>query len=154
MAEWIEPVIDRTSADVERLITLLEIGWEHMTTEERYEFSKDIKGALNRSDLERIKNNVTVIGDLLLLELINPNIPEIPTYTYYRELLQDITMIRNTHFYRQDTPQVPTGQLNTYDKWNDIEKILLDAYELILLTITSYSYTGQELYAGDIIPVL
>lgn len=46
-----------------------------------------------------------------------------------------------------NTPQTPSMPVNTYQKMNDIEKILDDVYG-ILLNNFNY-YCGSEIYAGD-----
>lgn len=46
-----------------------------------------------------------------------------------------------------DTPKTPSMPVNTYQKMNDIEKILDDVYG-ILLNNFNY-YCGSEIYAGD-----
>ena len=52
----------------------------------------------------------------------------------------------------QTTPAVPSHPLNTFQKWNDIERILYDVHDLVL--IIDYDRSGVELYAGQAIGVM
>ena len=66
---WKNAVTDRTQSDVERVLELLKKGWHSFTEEEKETWQKGLKGALNRSDLERIQNNVQLLSDVLELDL-------------------------------------------------------------------------------------
>lgn len=144
---WKNAVTDRTQSDVERVLELLKKGWQSFTYEEKEAWRKGLKGALNRADLERIQNNVQLLSDVLELNLVVEDIPEIPKANFYNTLAVNVEAIRNAYCIHSDTPPTPQAPLNTYQKWNDIEKILLDVYE-ILLSNFSY-YCGNEIYAGD-----
>lgn len=144
---WKNAVTDRTQSDVERVLELLKKGWQSFTHEEKETWQKGFKGALNRSDLERIQNNVQLLSDVLELDLVVEEIPEIPKTNFYSALLTNVEAIRGAYCIHTDTPPTPAAPLNTFQKWNDIEKILLDVYE-ILMNNFSY-YCGSEIYAGD-----
>lgn len=169
--EWREPITDRTQADIDHLRTLQQIGWQHMTQAQREEFKQDMKGALNRGDLERIASNIQIMldklnilhldkqtpstnlypGSTLLPRTYQPvsneyEVPEIPTQSYYYTL-ENVLWIIRTCRYAEDTPWVPEHDWNTYDKWNDIETIIGTAYERY--NIQYYMYSGTELYAGE-----
>lgn len=144
---WKNAVTDRTQSDVERVLELLKKGWQSFTHEEKETWQKGLKGALNRADLERIQNNVQLLSDVLELDLVVEEIPEIPKVNFYNALAENVEAIRGAYCIHSDTPLTPQAPLNTYQKWNDIEKILMDVYE-ILLNNFSY-YCGNEIYAGD-----
>ena len=129
---WFVFVHDRTQEDVLRVARLNDkyLNLE-ITKEERDEWLAGIKGALNASDLQRIEWNTRLIGELELLRLTlsvreweRPDIPRVSDFT---RLLDNVRQIRESGMTLPDTPQVPEHPLNTYQKWNDIEKILHDA---------------------------
>lgn len=64
-----------------------------------------------------------------------------------RSVINNTEVIRNAYMIHGDTPQTPSMPVNTYQKMNDIEKILDDVYG-ILLNNFNY-YCGSEIYAGD-----
>ena len=144
---WKNAVTDRTQSDVERVLELLKKGWQSFTHEEKETWQNGLKGALNRADLERIQNNVQLLSDVLELDLVVEDIPEIPMADFYNTLAANVEAIRGAYCIHADTPPTPPAPLNTFQKWNDIEKILLDVYE-ILMNNFSY-YCGGEIYAGD-----
>lgn len=144
---WKNAVTDRTQSDVERVLELLKKGWQSFTQEEKAAWQNGLKGALNKADLERIQNNIQLLSDVLELDLVVDAIPDIPTVNFYDALTRNVETIRGAYCIHSDTPPTPNAPLNTYQKWNDIEKILLDVYE-ILLNNFSY-YCGNEIYAGD-----
>lgn len=70
-----------------------------------------------------------------------------PTESVYEELLNNVEEIRNAHIGYSTTPPVPVHPLNTYQKWNQIERILSDVYAILLNNF--HYYCGSEIYAGD-----
>ena len=144
---WKNAVTDRSQSDVEHAMELLKKGWQSFSQEEKEEWQDGLKGALNRADLERIQNNIQLLSDVLELDLAVEAIPDIPKINFYNTLVQNVEVIRGAYCIHSNTPSTPNAPLNTYQKWNDIEKILLDVYE-ILLNNFSY-YCGNEIYAGD-----
>ncbi len=49
-----ELIYDRTIADVNHVLTLIQKGYDGMTEAEKIEWNSDLKGALNASDLNRV----------------------------------------------------------------------------------------------------
>lgn len=145
---WIDAVFDRTQADVDRAVYLTsKETFNDLTDEEKAEFMGDLKGALNRSDLERIKNNIELLNEVLELKSTVSDIPELPKAPYYQELIKNVTAIRDAASVKKTTPVVPSEPLNTFQKWNDIELILWDVYDI--LTNNFHYYAGEQLFAGD-----
>ena len=144
---WVDAVTDRSSRDVERVKELLEKGYKYFTAEEREEWSGDMKGALNTSDLIRIQNNVQLLSDVLEIDLMVFDVPDLPDVVFYNQMIENVEAIRNAYCIHVNTPKTPEAPLNTYTKWNDIEKILLDVYEILLNNF--HYYCGNEIYAGD-----
>lgn len=181
LTEWIEPVTDRTQSDVDRLQYLLAIPYSDLTAEQKTELAQDSKGALNKSDLNRILNDIALLYEsfgFTRLKHLSPStqlvpsvglvpglvefmpddtrfyrvIPEIPRVSFYQQLLDAIILLRNTLYIYQSTPLVPQQALNTFQKWNDIEQILYDIHDLVM--IVDYDRSGNELYAGQAIGVI
>lgn len=147
MLIWMQPVTDRSQSDVDRVLELLQKGWDNFNTDEKTEWMAGIKGALNLSDMQRIQNNTQLLSDVLELDLDVADIPEPPNETFFTSVLNNTEIIRNAYMIHSDTPQTPSMPVNTYQKLNDIEKILADVYG-ILLNNFNY-YCGTEIYAGD-----
>lgn len=150
MIVWNDAVTDRTSYDTSRVIELTnKIKNNTITQEEMTEWLAGLKGALNKSDLERIENNVQLLSDVLELDLPTyvDNIPDLPDESYYLNLVNNVQALRESAYIRRTTPQTPQQPINTYTKWNDIEKILQDIFEI--LHNNFYYYCGSEIYAGE-----
>lgn len=154
MKEWIEPVVDRTKEDVEKASRLFVSGWGAMNDSEKRVWISGLKGALNTSDLERISNNVQVLADKLHLELENvyEHVPVFLTEAYFLNLGENVKRIRDLKIAHDDTPYLPKAPYNTYEKINNIEKILKDAYDI--LSDNFNYFAGTEIYSGDTIGFL
>lgn len=151
--EYILPVFvfDRTQADIDRVKELRRIGWQNMTSTQRKEWISGLKGCLNTSDLKRIENDIYVIAQLLDVDVQTnkDNLPELPDSIYFARVLENVQILRNIGYLHGDTPEVPVQPLNTYQKWNDIERILHDIYWIYNANNSCYAYCGTELYAGS-----
>lgn len=147
MLLWIETITDRKASDIERVRELLVKEWKNFSEEEKEEWRAGMKGCLNRSDLERIQNNIQLLADVLELGIATKDIPEIPSKPFYDEILINVEAIRNAYCIHSDTPNTPSEPLNSFQKWNDIEKILADVHEILLNNF--FYYCGNELYAGE-----
>lgn len=145
--EWEKAITDRTEEDVKRVLEMLKKGWNNFDTKEKEEWMSGCKGAVNDTDLERIRNNIQLMSDVLGLDLETVQTPAIVTDKYFLLLIENVKSIRSAYSIHSTTPEVPKEPLNTFEKWNDIEKILQDVYEIILNNF-SY-YCGNEIYAGD-----
>jgi len=81
---WIEPIWQRTQADVNYAIDLNnrinDRGWSNITPEERTKWASGLIGCLNASDLNRIEIDTAFIRDLLLQHGYSTGITEIRTY--------------------------------------------------------------------------
>ena len=78
--------------------------------------------------------------------------PELPTVTFYNNLITVVAYLRGTGMLKNGTPSVPSHPLNTYDKWNAIEQIIKDVYEQAGIQVTHYA--GDDVYAGENIGLL
>lgn len=147
MLLWQTPIIDRTQADIDRVNALKGIPWEKMTLEQRREWTSGLKGCLNEKDFERIEGNIHILSDVLELGLMTceGNIPYIPNMTYWANLLSNIEKIREAYSVHPDTPKVPEMPINIFEKVNNIEKILLDVYEIIMTNFYYLSIDGFKM---------
>lgn len=145
---WIPPVTDRTQGDVEYAQNLIAAGWENLTAVQRLEYLAGLKGCLNVSDLSRIENNIQILTDVL--ELGNTShvedVPDFPTDAYFSDMRSNVSAIREAYCIHAGTPTVPELPYNTWQKFNAIEQILADVYEVLSAQFTYY--TG-EIYSGE-----
>lgn len=158
--EYVLPffVYDRTQADVDRVKYLNEQYLKRTITEdEKQEWNTGIngkfglKGAFNLSDIKRNENNCKIIGELVSAPVIIKewNYGDIPRVSDYSRIRENVQKIRSSFITYFDTPDVPAHPLNTYQKWNDIERILHDVYYIYVRLKNSYYYCGTEMYAGE-----
>ena len=153
-------ITDRTQADFERWRTLRDKGFDNMTEEERAEFSGDMKGAYNASDLNRVgaalnylRDRLTAAGYLFQSSFSareNWAVGEIPTSEQFTYYLRAVETIRAAMSRKTTTPQTPAdvGALD-FQGANDIERILLDIEELINKMLAARHFFG-DLYSGEI----
>ena len=146
---WIEPIYDRTEQDVLHVKRLIEdIKSGIATPQEIVEYSTDLKGAINTSDLQRILGNIEYVADMLDVTIQTQTVPEIPRVSWYSTLLSNLTSVLNKYIKYSDTPDIPTQPINTYEKWNTIEKILWDIKTIY--EANEHYYAGnEELYANN-----
>lgn len=145
---WIEPIFDRTRADVDKIKNLYEsIRSGLVSPEELAEYQRDLKGAINRSDLQRVVNNLNYLADLLDVSITSQTIPEIPRASWYSTLRSNLSTVLNAYAKHADTPNIPSRPFNTYQKWNTIEKIIWDIKDIYESNLNAYA--GTELYANN-----
>lgn len=134
MAEWIEPIFDRTQADVDyaiaKLSELREVGGENNVF---------LKGACNYTDFNRIEGNIQYLRERLNALYYYP---ETETKTWNRNglpntkdisrIIDNIQEIIAAFFQDPSAPELPDNML-TYKQVNDIEENLY----LLLLTLNS-----------------
>ncbi len=145
---WTEPIYDRTQQDVVRVKELLiKIKKGIASEEDILEYNTDLKGALNTSDLQRIVGNIQYLADLLEVSITQQSVPEIPRYNWYNQLLINLQKVLNAYTKYSDTPDVPNHPLNTYEKWNTIEKIIWDIQDIYKNNIPYYA--GEEMFMNN-----
>ena len=151
-------VFDRTISDVNDVQYLREkMLAQTATAEEKARWATDLKGALNASDLTRIQTNMGIIAGMMGIRINNTPPGEIPNESYFASLLADLRTLYRTKFIRSDTPAIPESPLNTYQKWNDIERIQYDIFNTYLSnTGDNFNYLRRAdgMYAGDDIVVI
>lgn len=143
-------ITDRTQEDVDRVKYLTRVILAGTNTESEWkEFQLNLRGALNYSDLDRIERNLNTLSILLNISLVSMERPAIPRISYFNNLLENVRRIRTSFYCYSNTPAVPSRPLNTYQKINDIEKILRDAYSAYCRNTENYFYCGDDVYAGE-----
>lgn len=169
-----EFITDRTQEDVDRIkeVTkrLLQRDYESYNewSELLSEYLENSKGALNYSDLHRIASNMNEIAGLIHPtgyvqmyvysdDYFDRDGQSIPRASFFKTMYNDLLAIRGSRYYMADTPTVPQRPFNAYNKINDIEKILEDAY-LVYRTNTdglfrcgdsSQTFSASEIFADE-----
>lgn len=151
-----EFIYDRTQGDVDRVIELNRKYVEGSITEdEKAEWASDMKGALNLSDITRIEGNIKALAEFFEVSIGLDPYPDKTTRSIprvnrdYKRILDNLQVLRDAWFALSDTPGTPAQPLNTYQKWNDIERILHDLNYTYEGYINGFSYCGTEVYAGE-----
>lgn len=146
---WIEPVVDRKEEDIQHIRELLHLGMAGMNPEQLAEYMAGMKGALNKTDLERVENNIQIMLDVLEIEANSNvgNVPALPTEEYFEVLLSNVEAIRGAYCIHQTTPVTPSMPLNTWQKWNEVEQILYDVHEILCNNF--HYYCGEGLYLDE-----
>ena len=90
------------------------------------------KGVLNADDINRIENNTWDIADKIAVPVTvkSWSVGGLPRVSDYKRIRDNVERIRQGYGIRSDTPVTPEQPLNTYQKWNDIERILFDVNDL------------------------
>lgn len=146
--DFLEPVTDRTSEDIKRALELFEKKYDDLTEEEKTEWDNGLKGCLNYTDLNRIEQNLYLLSLVLEVDVETKSwMPgDIPTNSDYERIRGNVEMIRGAYIIYNDTPETPSLPLTTYEKYNNIEKILLDVCTILL---AHFNYYCGEIYSGD-----
>lgn len=152
-------ITDRRKEDVEYLASLITKGYGGMTSAEQNAWlNTSLKGAYNYTDFNRVESAVAYLlpifasagYDISTTTKTNWALNNEVTVAEAIRYLYNIAQIRNAFTYFPTTPPAPSTLYNlTYDGANNIEKILLDAENLIFKLLGSFSYSG-DLYCGEI----
>lgn len=113
------------------------------------------KGVLNAEDINRIENNTETIADKIAVPVTvkSWSVGGLPRVSDYKRIRDNVERIRQGYGIRSDTPVTPEQPLNTYQKWNDIERILFDVNDLYDRTENARAYCG-EIFAGEGVGIL
>lgn len=149
---WIPPVCDRSEEDVKYAANILGMSWSEMSSVQRTKYMSGLKGCMNRIDFERIENNVGILLNEINVDFAEEDLPVFLTEEYFDDLRGRIVTLREGYPIHEDTPSVPELPFNTWQKFNAIEKILSDIYEVA--TAQFKHYAGNEIYAGESVGLL
>lgn len=141
--EWIDPIFDRTLADVEYARANPEL------------ISRSLKGRRESSDLNRIAENCAYINNILTevangIELSQRSgwtKTEFPNYNEIQAMVNDVSALRDITYVSPTLAATPTLPINTYQKMNLIERIIYEINYYIDNVIGEYVFSG-EIYSG------
>lgn len=152
-----EFVFDRTQQDVDRAAELnRKYITGTITADEKTEWAAGIKGALNLSDVNRIEGNVQEIAAEIAASVTAKTwSTEVALReSDYSRILSNLAVIRAGYGIMSDTPEVPAQPVNTFQKWNDVEKILHDVHYVFTHVQMDRFYCGSDVFAGEGIGIL
>lgn len=128
-------VYDRNLSDVQEAKEyqrkIINTGFSSLTEQEKQKWYAGLKGYLNTTDLNRIEGNCKELGELLNIQLgavKTWGMQNIPTQSDFQRIRDNVEKIRESRYVYPSTPYTPELPLNTYNKINDIEKILYDVH--------------------------
>ena len=133
---WIEPVTNRTLDDV---------------------LARNELGVLNASDLNRIDGNMQELAKNLGVTIApakNWTNSSIPVVSDYERIINSTKAVRSALKVPEPMPEVPAMPLNSFDKYNAIEKIQLMLYTQYRILQDAKIFAGEGYYSGDKIGVI
>ena len=133
---WIEPVTNRTLDDV---------------------LARNELGVLNASDLNRIDGNMQELANNLGVTIApakNWTNSSIPVVSDYERIIDSTKAVRSALKVPEPMPEVPAMPLNSFDKYNAIEKIQLMLYTQCRILQDAKIFAGEGYYSGDKIGVI
>ncbi len=133
---WIEPVTNRTLDDV---------------------LARHELGVLNASDLNRIDGNMQELAKNLGITIApakNWTNSSIPVVSDYERIINSTKAVRSALKVPEPMPEVPAMPLNSFDKYNAIEKIQLMLYTQYRILQDAKIFAGEGYYSGDKIGVI
>ena len=133
---WIEPVTNRTLDDA---------------------LARNELGVLNASDLNRIDGNMQELAKKLGVTIApakNWTNSSIPVVSDYERIINSTKAVRSALKVPEPMPEVPTMPLNSFDKYNAIEKIQLMLYTQYRVLQDAKIFAGDGYYSGDKIGVI
>ena len=131
---WIPPVTDRQQSDVD---------------------NRTAKGFCNYTDLNRLEGNSQVIADYLGVSISARNNwtrEDFPTVSEQGRIAGNIAAL-SAAYPVSGSPAPPAAPLNTWQKWNAAETILLNIYNRYNRQISAVTRAG-EAYSGEQIGVI
>lgn len=135
MANWSEPIFDRTLADVEYAKKQLLNKINNV----------DFKGCFNAKDILRIENNTRYLADALNELSYRNNVTtnsewsadSVPTITHITRIINNISKLLSAYYKSSDAPNLPTTLL-TYEQVNALEKNLYLIKEMLEDMVISF----------------
>ncbi len=87
------------------------------------------------------------MAEISLVSKYDWEVGDLPRVSDFSRIISNVGILRN-HAHRKDTPAIPTRPINHYEKYNAIEQIQRDCYEILSISMRNRAYTG-EFYAGE-----
>lgn len=133
---WIEPVTNRTLDDV---------------------LARNELGVLNASDLNRIDGNMQELAKNLGVTIApakNWTNSSIPVVSDYERIIDSTKAVRSALKVPEPMPEVPAMPLNSFEKYNAIEKIQLMLHTQYRILQDAKIFAGEGYYSGNKIGVI
>ena len=144
---WIDPVYDRTQADVDFAIKTI-AEWIAANTAGNPLVVYDLKGCLNVSDLNRIEGNIAFLTERFndLMYPPDTSIKDweahgLPSGDDIRRILANVRSLIEVFYQQPKAPDVPEDMRN-YSEINAIEENLLLIKELLDGMVASFRKSG------------
>ena len=151
---WIEPVWQRTQADVDYALRLnnkiARNGWSSLTPQEQSDWAAGLIGCLNYWDLNRIEMNSEFLSNLLyqygygsggLPVKTDWDMTDFPHSAEMERIRTNVQTLIDI-YYEQDVPLPETLQNLDWRKLNDLENVLKLMKEMIHRMEQSFRYSG------------
>ncbi|MBW7573923.1 hypothetical protein [Caproiciproducens faecalis] len=131
---WINPVFDRTQADID---------------------GQTSKGHYKADDLNRIEQNCSYLAGVFGVTVITREWTrtDFPTTSETERIRNNIETLRAAYMVYQTTPDTPATPPNEYHKVNYLEQIIHDLRALHDDNTRAVNYAG-ETYSGQLIGVI
>lgn len=152
----VEMLIDRSQVDVDRALSLRRTGWRNMTTDERDEFLRGLRGSYTSKDMNRVNTAINFLAKLLNEYGYSNDIDayaewtaeDTPTNEDLDIYLGNISFLIDAFHTLPTTPPLP-GDMDdfTFEEANAIEQILLDIHTVIQGLIAAFRHSGT-FYSG------
>ena len=145
---WVEPVYDRTKADVDFAKAQIQI-WIAQQMSNDFPYTYNLKGCLNLTDINRIEGNIQYLSDRLD-ELHYPpgtsckvwERSGLPTERDIRRILSNVNLIISAYYQQDDVPTVPDS-MGYYTDINTIEENLYRIKQLLDSMVEGFQKSGM-----------
>jgi len=158
--EWIEPVWQRTQADVDYALRLnskiAKTGWNSLTPQEQSDWFVGLIGCLNYWDLNRIEIDTEFLSDLLyqygygfggLQVKTDWDMTDFPYSAELERIRSNVRALIDV-YYPQEIPLPDTLEKPNHQTINDLENVLKLMKEMIHRMEQSFRYSGT-FYSGQ-----
>ena len=143
MANWIDPIFDRTQADVDFAISKI-AEWRNNGSTDVYE----LKGCFNVSDINRIEGNIQYLLEHLSALYYFPHtvsktwsMTGLPNIDDVTRIIQNVRKTINAFYQTSNAPVLPNTLLS-YSEINDLEKNLYLMKQILDDMILSFRECG------------
>ena len=152
MADWTEPIYDRTQEDVDFAKNRI----AYFKANGGITDGINLKGCLNYTDVNRIEDNTDYLADLLIsLYYFNKisrngsswNMSSILDTTNISRIINNVSILQSAYYTSFGSPDLPTT-LTHYEDVNSVEKCLYLLKEMIDDMVSSFRECGT-FYCGE-----
>lgn len=147
MANWTEPVYDRTDGDVEFAIRKI-AEWVSAKNAGVSVVTEDLKGCLNVSDINRIENNVKFLSEKLMEYGYSVSVSTkswgydgLPNVGDLSRIIKNVRALVTAYYPHSTSPTIP-DTINGYIEVNAVEKNLYLIKMLLDCMVGSFKKSG------------